>query len=102
MSRSFVLFHSLSVKDVFRGRDTFNIINWKRVGATMFKHVTVLLKGNSRRLRYKARWYICRLYTGGGGHSSYLLSQLTEGGKLIAFDQDEIAIQNAKEKFFIR
>lgn len=35
----------------------------------------------------------------GGGHSSYLLSQLTEGGKLIAFDQDEIAIQNAKEKF---
>ncbi|MEC2447768.1 16S rRNA (cytosine(1402)-N(4))-methyltransferase RsmH [Bacillus cereus] len=36
---------------------------------------------------------------GGGGHSSYLLSQLTEGGKLIAFDQDEIAIQNAKEKF---
>ncbi|HCX50206.1 MAG TPA: 16S rRNA (cytosine(1402)-N(4))-methyltransferase, partial [Bacillus sp. (in: Bacteria)] len=33
------------------------------------------------------------------GHSSYLLSQLTEGGKLIAFDQDEIAIQNAKEKF---
>ena len=44
MSRSFVLFHSLSVKDVFRGRDTFNIINWKRVGATMFKHVTVLLK----------------------------------------------------------
>lgn len=39
------------------------------------------------------------MYTGGGGHSSYLLSQLTEGGKLIAFDQDEIAIQNAKEKF---
>lgn len=35
----------------------------------------------------------------GGGHSSYLLSQLTEGGRLIAFDQDEIAIQNAKEKF---
>ncbi len=39
------------------------------------------------------------MYTGGGGHSSYLLSQLTDGGKLIAFDQDEIAIQNAKEKF---
>lgn len=38
------------------------------------------------------------MYTG-GGHSSYLLSQLTDGGKLIAFDQDEIAIQNAKEKF---
>lgn len=39
------------------------------------------------------------MYTGGGGHSSYLLSQLTDGGKLIAFDQDEIAIQNAKENF---
>ncbi|MEH6850182.1 16S rRNA (cytosine(1402)-N(4))-methyltransferase RsmH, partial [Bacillus pseudomycoides] len=36
---------------------------------------------------------------GGGGHSAYLLSQLSEEGRLIAFDQDEVAIQNAKEKF---
>ncbi len=64
MSRSFVLFHSLSVNYVFRGRDTFNIINWKRVGATMFKHVTVLLKETVDGLDIKARWYICRLYTG--------------------------------------
>ncbi len=99
MSRSFVLFHSLSVKYVFRGRGTFNIINWKRVGATMFKHVTVLLKETVDGLDIKPDGTYVDCTLGGGGHSSYLLSQLTEGGKLIAFDQDEIAIQNAKEKF---
>ena len=44
MSRSFIVFRSLVVKYAFRGGDTFNIINGKRVGATMFNHVTVLLK----------------------------------------------------------
>ena len=44
MSRSFIVFRSLVVRYTFRGGDTFNIINWKRVGATMFNHVTVLLK----------------------------------------------------------
>lgn len=64
----------------------------------MFKHVTVLLKETVDGLDIKpdGTYVDCTL---GGGHSSYLLSQLTEGGKLIAFDQDEIAIQNAKEKF---
>ena len=63
MSRSFIVFRSLVVKYAFRGGDTFNIINWKRVGATMFNHVTVLLKETVDGLD-KARWYICRLYTG--------------------------------------
>lgn len=35
---------------------------------------------------------------GGAGHSSYLLSQISGGGKLIAFDQDETAIANAEKK----
>src|SRR5690606_9624335 len=35
---------------------------------------------------------------GGAGHSEYLLSQLNEKGHLYAFDQDETAIANAKEK----
>ena len=65
----------------------------------MFKHVTVLLKETVDGLDIKpdGTYVVCSV--GGRGHSSYLLSQLTEGGKLIAFDQDEIAIQNAKEKF---
>ncbi len=35
---------------------------------------------------------------GGAGHSEYLLSQLSDQGKLYAFDQDNTAIQNAKVK----
>ncbi len=35
---------------------------------------------------------------GGAGHSEYLLSQLSDQGKLYAFDQDITAINNAKEK----
>ncbi|PFZ08637.1 16S rRNA (cytosine(1402)-N(4))-methyltransferase [Bacillus pseudomycoides] len=65
----------------------------------MFKHVTVLLKETVDGLDIKPGGTYVDCTLGGGGHSSYLLSQLTEGGKLIAFDQDEIAIQNAKERF---
>lgn len=65
----------------------------------MFKHVTVLLKETVDGLDIKPDGTYVDCTLGGGGHSSYLLSQLNEGGKLIAFDQDEIAIQNAKEKF---
>ncbi|MFX3622652.1 MAG: 16S rRNA (cytosine(1402)-N(4))-methyltransferase RsmH [Ectobacillus sp.] len=65
----------------------------------MFKHVTVLLKEtvDGLRIRPDGTYVDCTL--GGGGHSAYLLSQLSEKGRLIAFDQDDIAIQNAKERF---
>ncbi|MDW3035498.1 16S rRNA (cytosine(1402)-N(4))-methyltransferase RsmH [Bacillus pacificus] len=65
----------------------------------MFNHVTVLLKETVDGLDIKPGGTYVDCTLGGGGHSSYLLSQLTEGGRLIAFDQDEIAIRNAKEKF---
>ncbi|AIF58050.1 16S rRNA methyltransferase [Bacillus anthracis] len=65
----------------------------------MFNHVTVLLKETVDGLDIKPDGTYVDCTLGGGGHGSYLLSQLTEGGRLIAFDQDEIAIQNAKEKF---
>ena len=35
---------------------------------------------------------------GGAGHSELILSKLSEAGKLYAFDQDEVAIDHAKEK----
>lgn len=71
----------------------------QKVGATMFKHVTVLLKETVDGLEIKPNGTYVDCTLGGGGHSAYLLSQLSEEGKLIAFDQDEVAIQNAKEKF---
>ena len=36
---------------------------------------------------------------GGGGHSSKILEQLNDSGHLYSFDQDQIAIDNAKELF---
>ncbi|ENQ3079399.1 16S rRNA (cytosine(1402)-N(4))-methyltransferase RsmH [Bacillus multifaciens] len=65
----------------------------------MFKHVTVLLKETVDGLEIKPNGTYVDCTLGGGGHSAYLLSQLSEEGKLIAFDQDEVAIQSAKEKF---
>ncbi|MEH7014930.1 MULTISPECIES: 16S rRNA (cytosine(1402)-N(4))-methyltransferase RsmH [Bacillus] len=65
----------------------------------MYKHVTVLLKETVDGLEIKPNGTYVDCTLGGGGHSAYLLSQLSEEGRLIAFDQDEIAIQNAKEKF---
>ena len=62
-----------------------------------FHHVTVLL---TRKL------LICLISSpmasmlmatlGGAGHSSYLLSQLSEKGHLYCFDQDQKAIDNAQ------
>ena len=55
---------------------------------------------------YNGRDRLCLLYTsdgiyvdatlGGAGHSSYLLSQLSEKGHLYCFDQDQKAIDNAQ------
>jgi len=36
---------------------------------------------------------------GGGGHSAEILSRLSEGGKLYAFDADEQAIEHCTQKF---
>jgi len=64
-----------------------------------FHHITVLLKETvDGVLNDPAGIYVdCTL--GGAGHSSYLLSKLRPEGKLVGFDQDPLAIENAREKF---
>lgn len=64
----------------------------------MFKHITVLLKETVDGLQIKPNGVYVDCTLGGAGHSEYLLSQLSEKGKLYAFDQDITAINNAKEK----
>jgi 16S rRNA (cytosine1402-N4)-methyltransferase len=64
----------------------------------MFKHTTVLLKETVDGLQVKPDGIYVDCTLGGAGHSEYLLSQLSEKGRLIAFDQDEIALTHAKEK----
>ncbi|WML49347.1 16S rRNA (cytosine(1402)-N(4))-methyltransferase RsmH [Neobacillus sp. PS3-34] len=64
----------------------------------MFEHTTVLLKETVEGLNIKPDGIYVDCTLGGAGHSSYLLSKLNKKGKLFAFDQDETAIANAKEK----
>ena len=67
----------------------------------MFEHTTVLLEEAVNGLNIKPDGIYVDCTLGGAGHSSLILSKLTDNGKLFAFDQDEIAIANAKEKLSI-
>lgn len=64
----------------------------------MFHHISVLLKETVDQLNIKEDGVYVDCTLGGAGHSAYLLSQLSDSGKLIAIDQDMTAINNAKEK----
>lgn len=63
-----------------------------------FKHETVLLHETVDGLSISPEGTYVDCTLGGAGHSEYLLSQLNEKGHLYAFDQDETAIANAKNK----
>lgn len=62
----------------------------------MFQHTTVLLKETVDGLNIKPDGIYVDCTLGGAGHSEYLLSQLSDQGRLFSFDQDETAIENAK------
>ncbi|MBT2694689.1 16S rRNA (cytosine(1402)-N(4))-methyltransferase RsmH [Bacillus sp. ISL-55] len=64
----------------------------------MFKHTTVLLEETVDGLDIKPDGTYVDCTLGGAGHSELILSKLSDEGKLYAFDQDDIAIANAKEK----
>ncbi|MEH7075058.1 16S rRNA (cytosine(1402)-N(4))-methyltransferase RsmH [Neobacillus drentensis] len=64
----------------------------------MFEHTTVLLNEAVDGLNIKSDGIYVDCTLGGAGHSSLILSKLGVNGKLYAFDQDETAIVNAKEK----
>lgn len=64
----------------------------------MFHHITVLKEEATEGLRIKPDGIYVDCTLGGGGHSSVILSKLGPGGRLIAFDQDDWALDNAKEK----
>lgn len=64
----------------------------------MFHHITVLKEEATEGLNIKPDGIYVDCTLGGGGHSSVILSKLGPGGRLIAFDQDEWAHRNAKER----
>lgn len=64
----------------------------------MFDHTTVLLKETVDGLNIHPDGLYVDCTLGGAGHSELILSELSERGKLYAFDQDDTAIAHAKEK----
>lgn len=62
----------------------------------MFDHTTVLLKETVDGLNIKPDGVYVDCTLGGAGHSEYLVKQLSPEGRLICFDQDTTAIENAK------
>lgn len=63
-----------------------------------FHHITVLKEEAVKGLNIRPDGIYVDCTLGGAGHSSLIASQLNEGGRLIAIDQDDIALANAKEK----
>lgn len=64
----------------------------------MFHHITVLKEEATEGLRIKPNGIYVDCTLGGGGHSSVILSKLGTEGRLIAFDQDDWALDYATEK----
>lgn len=64
----------------------------------MFDHTTVLLKETVDGLNINPEGIYVDCTLGGAGHSEYLVQQLSSKGRLICFDQDLIAIENAKKR----
>lgn len=64
----------------------------------MFNHTTVLLQETVDGLNIQPDGIYVDCTLGGAGHSEYLVKQLSDEGRLICFDQDITAINNAKER----
>lgn len=64
----------------------------------MFHHITVLKEEAVTGLHIRPDGIYVDCTLGGAGHSASIASQLGAGGRLIAIDQDETALANAREK----
>ncbi|PSH07748.1 16S rRNA (cytosine(1402)-N(4))-methyltransferase RsmH [Staphylococcus argenteus] len=63
----------------------------------MFHHISVMLNETIDYLNVKENGVYIDCTLGGAGHALYLLNQLNDEGRLIAIDQDQTAIDNAKK-----
>ena len=64
----------------------------------MFHHITVLMEEATEGLNIKEDGIYVDCTLGGAGHSSLIASKLSDKGRLICLDQDDCALDNAKEK----
>ncbi|AMB99656.1 ribosomal RNA small subunit methyltransferase H [Aerococcus urinaehominis] len=63
-----------------------------------FNHITVLLDESIDQLHIKPNGVYVDCTLGGGGHTAKILAKLDQG-RLYAFDQDQVAIDNAQLRF---
>jgi 16S rRNA (cytosine1402-N4)-methyltransferase len=68
------------------------------VTALEFHHITVLLHEAVEGLNIRSDGIYVDCTLGGAGHSALIASKLEEGGRLIAIDQDDTALANARER----
>lgn len=64
----------------------------------MFHHITVLKEEATEGLQIKEDGIYVDCTLGGAGHSGLIASKLSENGRLICLDQDEWALDNAKQQ----
>ncbi|MFB5759306.1 16S rRNA (cytosine(1402)-N(4))-methyltransferase RsmH [Paenibacillus medicaginis] len=64
----------------------------------MFHHITVLKEEATGALNIRQDGVYVDCTLGGAGHSSVIASRLGPQGRLIAFDQDDWALDNAKDR----
>jgi len=63
----------------------------------LFKHITVLKEEAVEALAVRPDGVYVDCTLGGAGHSALIASRLGESGTLVAFDQDETALEHARE-----
>ena len=61
-----------------------------------FKHVSILLAECLDSLKIRPDGIYVDATLGGAGHSMHIAQRLTEGGRLIAIDRDDMALENAR------
>src|SRR5437899_1432883 len=64
----------------------------------MFHHITVLKEEAVEGLHIKPQGIYVDCTLGGAGHSELIASKLVSPGRLIAFDQDDAALNHAEQK----
>lgn len=63
-----------------------------------FQHVSILLSECLDSLHIRPDGVYVDATLGGAGHSLHIAERLTEGGRLIALDRDDMALENAKTR----
>lgn len=63
-----------------------------------FQHVSILLSECLDSLHIRPDGVYVDATLGGAGHSLHIAERLTKGGRLIALDRDDMALENAKTR----